>query len=358
MTTIESLFEAIRQNDLEKVRLLIDENPEIVFSRSGKYNATPLHDSAFNGFIDATELLISKKAEVNALDKDGLTPLHYAAAKGYGNVVELLVANSANINSEAADGRTAFQIAVKNGHKDISEFMRNHESPTLLSPTLAKLKKQRIYGIFLVIGGGIIQGLAIYFSLRNKNQEQAQAYALFFPLLSIFWGISITRRYKSNPPFLYLIISGIIPGFIICAGWEMIFKYKTSQENTRLSVPSVSKRNGFVTIWLILSLVLYTYGAVNYVINIDAITEREKIPSIIGIAYIITFVLNVIFCVMMLLWKKSGFYGFVAVGIGIGILQFGTGLGAASLSVLIQVAILFGILQIKKDGISAWNNLK
>ena len=69
-------------------------------------------------------------------------------------------------------------------------------------------------------------------------------------------------------------------------------------------------------------------------------------------------VLNVVFAVLLLQYKRWPFYGFVVTAIAAFLINLNIGLGIGqSLMGLAGIAILFGILQIKSNGVSAWDNL-
>ena len=53
-----------------------------------EYDQTPLHSAALNGRTEIAKLLLEKKAEVDARDKDERTPLHFAAQEGHTEIVE------------------------------------------------------------------------------------------------------------------------------------------------------------------------------------------------------------------------------------------------------------------------------
>jgi ankyrin repeat protein len=79
----------VREGDVEKVKALLKDNPDLVFSQDSD-GQTPLHLAAWNDQRDFAELLLVSKAEVKAKDKFGQTPLHYAASNDRMYVVELL----------------------------------------------------------------------------------------------------------------------------------------------------------------------------------------------------------------------------------------------------------------------------
>jgi ankyrin repeat protein len=73
------IHDAAQADDLEQVKALLKGNPGSVLSKDDKYGLTPLHLAALRGHQEVAELLLARKAEVNAKDKLGLTPLHMAA---------------------------------------------------------------------------------------------------------------------------------------------------------------------------------------------------------------------------------------------------------------------------------------
>jgi ankyrin repeat protein len=152
------IHDAVKNDDLAKVRSLIKENPDLVFSKD-EDGFTPLHLAAANGYknvaefllanksdvnakdnskstplhqavaaggehVDLLELLISNKADVNAADTNGLTPLHYAALADSGKAVKLLLAHGAHPDvREKVDANTPLIIATGKGYKDVAEVL-------------------------------------------------------------------------------------------------------------------------------------------------------------------------------------------------------------------------------------------
>jgi ankyrin repeat protein len=120
------IHDAAKSGDLEKVKALLKNNPDFVFSRDDKYGGTPLQWTVVYGHKAVAELLLASKAEVNAKTITGQTPLHYAASKGHWDVTELLLANYAEVNSKATNGFTPLHEAALYGHKDVAELLRQH----------------------------------------------------------------------------------------------------------------------------------------------------------------------------------------------------------------------------------------
>src|SRR5207247_6422498 len=108
------IHDAARKGDLEKVRALLEVNPELLRAQD-KDGFSPLHLAAWKGHKEVVELLLGRKAEVNLKSKDGGAPLHWAAEGGSAEVVKMLLAHKAEINAKDDDGDTPLHVAVKWG---------------------------------------------------------------------------------------------------------------------------------------------------------------------------------------------------------------------------------------------------
>jgi hypothetical protein len=117
----DDIFDAAKSGDLEKVKALLKDNPDLVF-RKDILGQTPLHLAAWNGHKDAVELLLVSKADVNAKDKGGATPLFMAAWKGQKDVVELRM--DAALRSHGRAQRTSLRQATGRRRRNRSQFTK------------------------------------------------------------------------------------------------------------------------------------------------------------------------------------------------------------------------------------------
>ena len=115
------------------------------------------------------------------------------------------------------------------------------------------------------------------------------------------------------------------------------------------------QRHGCVTWWLWVAIIVNLVVAVSYsVLMFDATDGGLALGcGLLGMLGI----LNVLGSILLMRWNKTGFWLFfssslLGVVINIGVLDVSP---AASLSFLVSVLIWWGILQIKKNGVSAWS---
>ena len=120
------IHEAAGAGDLAKVKALLKDNPNLVFSKDNN-DETPLHWAASRGHKDVAELLLANKAGVDARDNHGQTPLHAAAIGGHKDLAELLLAGKADVNGKDNAGDTPLHLAAFYGHKGVAELLlANH----------------------------------------------------------------------------------------------------------------------------------------------------------------------------------------------------------------------------------------
>ena len=96
------------------VSLILGKEPDLVTARD-TYGRTPLHYSVWNGTAEQVKIvtkLLESKAEVDALDEEGMTSLHFAAEAGKGKIIPILLKYGANpFIRDGRTGRTAIELA-------------------------------------------------------------------------------------------------------------------------------------------------------------------------------------------------------------------------------------------------------
>jgi Na+/melibiose symporter-like transporter len=120
-------------------------------------------------------------------------------------------------------------------------------------------------------------------------------------------------------------------------------------------------RHIVVMIWLILMIIANCITSFAYFFHADTIAIGFPQLDSTSIFYIIGAfgILNIIATILVLNWKKIGFYCYCISVFVIGIINVYLEVGIASSYGLLGILILFVILQLKsKNGISAWKNLE
>lgn len=106
-----------------------------------------------------------------------------------------------------------------------------------------------------------------------------------------------------------------------------------------------------VTNSLLSQVYLFASDIVGYNLPPDVSYVWIKALGVLGLA-------NIFFAVLLFRWRKIGFWGFVLASIGSLLISLYLGLmKAPSLLGLLGILVLYGVLQIKKDGVSTWENL-
>ncbi len=93
-----SLFEAIREDNANKVKILLFVGID-VNARDGNLNQTPLMLASRFGYLKMVKILIESGADVNAKDMRGWTALTYAVETRKPEIASTLIKSGSNITS-------------------------------------------------------------------------------------------------------------------------------------------------------------------------------------------------------------------------------------------------------------------
>ena len=119
ITNAQEIFDAIRANDLDKVKTLIEYDKAVVKLKSG-YGDTPLHIAALVDNDEIAKLLIEHGADLDVQNGSFYSPLMLAGSK----VTKVLVENGADINFVSRNGQTtALFRALMWKEKEVAEYL-------------------------------------------------------------------------------------------------------------------------------------------------------------------------------------------------------------------------------------------
>lgn len=106
MTPLQQLMQAAQDGDIDRLRSLLEQHPDLVSERD-ESGATALHYAALNGHRRAAEFLIDQGADINSRDSQfGATPAGWA--------IEYLREKGALLGIEISD--LAFAITRGDSH--------------------------------------------------------------------------------------------------------------------------------------------------------------------------------------------------------------------------------------------------
>ena len=136
------------------VTLILGIEPDLITARD-TYGRTALHYSVWNGTAEQVNIvkkLLECKAEVDALDEEGMTSLHFAAEAGKGKIIPILLKYGANpFIRDGRTGRTAIELACNDRIREMIIVYASKD----YDPQLALLK---LYGKNFRPGEGIENG--------------------------------------------------------------------------------------------------------------------------------------------------------------------------------------------------------
>lgn len=84
------IHKATKAGDVEKVKSLLAENPNLIKTKDKMRGQTPLHTAAIAGQAGTAEVLLEAGADPNATDNKDKTPLYWAKDQGNDDVAELI----------------------------------------------------------------------------------------------------------------------------------------------------------------------------------------------------------------------------------------------------------------------------
>ncbi len=135
-----SLIDAIKSQDMDRVKALLERGADPNAQNDDDYRSTPLMQCSNKNQVEMAKLLIAHGADVNIQDSNGDPVIHWAAYYGQVELTRLLLENKArtDIVSIHADG--VLDIALKEWNNAVVDLLLEsgvtlHE----LSPSLAPL---------------------------------------------------------------------------------------------------------------------------------------------------------------------------------------------------------------------------
>jgi len=122
----KELIDTMEAGNLEGVKSIIERNPGLVSANSDGRGGNTLFLAVSLGKEDMVEYLLSKGANVNGRNVEGLRPLHVAALKNRTRIAGILLSKGAAVNAQDNDGETPLHYAVGNDSRDMADLLLAH----------------------------------------------------------------------------------------------------------------------------------------------------------------------------------------------------------------------------------------
>ncbi|EDS27989.1 ion channel nompc [Culex quinquefasciatus] len=125
------LHAAAKSGNVNMVKLILDSASKqhldiaLFIECSDDAKRTPLHVAVQCDFQDVVAFLVSSKANVNAIDKNGDSALHVASKYGRLELVRFLIESKANPNLINSSKQTPLYVAIMSGHLDVVKCLSN-----------------------------------------------------------------------------------------------------------------------------------------------------------------------------------------------------------------------------------------
>ena len=110
---------AIAQNNMDLLQILIENGANVNYTGGDSWANTPLQTASRLGLDNVVRILLTRNADINAVDMNGNTALHTAALNSQLSVVKLLLEKNPSLDIQNKVGNTALHLAVISGNIDI-----------------------------------------------------------------------------------------------------------------------------------------------------------------------------------------------------------------------------------------------
>ena len=144
----DSLYDAIREADLERVKLCLESGAQI--NSMGGQKTFPLHQSLHytisnrkrkpkRNHVEVIKILLQNGAIVDLKDRAGRSPLHLAVDNKKIEVIKLLLQYGAQIDIKDDKNQTPIDIAWQKGFQTILYYLKN---PNMTEEEVKKMAKE------------------------------------------------------------------------------------------------------------------------------------------------------------------------------------------------------------------------
>ena len=134
-----------KNGNIDALRKIISDNPNINLNSRNKSGNTPLHKCCQYGHEVIASELVSRGVDINVENRDKYTPLHFACMKGHTKTARELIALGANMNLRGGVwNSTPLHWACIHNHVDVIKELVSRGADVNVKDDLGKIAFQYI----------------------------------------------------------------------------------------------------------------------------------------------------------------------------------------------------------------------
>mmetsp|Transcript_55712 Transcript_55712/g.148570 ORF Transcript_55712/g.148570 Transcript_55712/m.148570 type:complete len:372 (-) Transcript_55712:267-1382(-) len=120
---LDRAFSSCQFDDVAALTSLLDGETAVSLNVRSRTGLSLLHTASVNGSIRVVRMLLSRSAEIDAVNRWGETPLHVAAGANCASVLTELLGAGASVEKTDRWGRTSLGVARQNGYVAVADAL-------------------------------------------------------------------------------------------------------------------------------------------------------------------------------------------------------------------------------------------
>lgn len=190
------LFLFVCRNNILAVKFLVEEGADMEIHEKENGN-TALMAAIELRYVEITDYLIQKGADINAVNNNGDTVIHFATIRGNLAIVKYAYEHGGDIDQKNKVGNCAIIFAVVNNYQNIVEYLleQNAEIDVINSQNMSLLH------ICIYHSRNKIMNLILYKNRKtiNKYYQGLNTALLYATENNLFLSVFVLLKYGANP---------------------------------------------------------------------------------------------------------------------------------------------------------------